>query len=326
MEDMLNLAMASCQRALTHTGTHKERLIKIDILLLMMEIVTLSKIKPEWERERYFYEAVEIARYSHKKEDEDFLVTPHGKRIKEAYCTYIDPKFGENFNNKECCDFLDLMRFRITTGSDKKIDQRMDQAMDNKSHISPKDTPKTILDKLEAVLGPVRLVIIAAESGDICMHHRIDRAEAKCLQENSHGIYTTRVEVFHKGKMYQILIDRGSREPTSMFNDDQREKIIEPMLKSYIERMEHISFVTHADHSACIRQHEEKQNIGEPRDYSAFIERVLSDTTIKANEAELDTSEDYARSIDIARLMMSSSHGKTPPATSELYEQMDSIL
>ena len=319
---MLILAMTSCQHALTHTGTHKERLIKIDVLLLMMEIVTHTKPIDTWKRERYFYEAVEIARYSYKKED--FLVTPHGKRIKESYCTYIDPKFGENFNNKECCDFLDLMRFRITTGSNERISPRMEQATDTEKYIKSTDTPKDILMSLEAALGPVRLVIIAAESGEICIHHRIGRARAECLQEHSHGIHTTQVEVFHKEKTYHYIIDRGSREPTSMFDDAQIQKVIEPMLRTYIQKMEHLSFVTHADHSACIRLHEEKQNTGEPRDYSAFIERVLSDPTVTSGE--LDSAEDYTRSIDIARLMLSSSRSKTPPTTAEFYEQMDSIL
>ena len=216
------------------------------------------------------------------------------------------------------------MQLCIKDESNKKIAQRMYQAMDNKSHIATKDTPQDILNKLEAVLGPVRLVIIAGESGEICMHHRIGRAGAQCLLENSHGIYTTRVEVFHEKKTYQIIIDRGSREPTSMFDDAQIKKVIKPMLRAYIQKMEHLSFVTHADHSACIRLHEEKQNIGEPREYSAFIERALSDSTVTSGE--LDSAEDYIRSIDIARLMLSSSRSKTPPTTAEFYEQMDSIL
>ena len=305
-----------------------------------MEIVTHTKPIDTWKRERYFYEAVEIARYSHKKKEEDFLVTPYEikewynesdffaiiEKIKESYCTNINPTFDNNFKNKDCSDFMLLLQLSIKKESDQKIAQRMDQVMNNKNYIAPKDTPKTILDKLEAVLGPVRLVIFAAESGEICMHHRIGRAEAEYLHENSHGIYTIRVEVFHKGKMYQYIIDRGSRDPTGLFDDAQIQKVIEPMLKAYIERMEQLYFVTHGDHSACIRQHEEKQNIGEPRDYSVFIGRVLSDATIKANEIELDTTGQYARSIDIARLMMSSSHGKHPPTTAEFYEQMDTIL
>jgi hypothetical protein len=158
------------------------------------------------------------------------------------------------------------------------------------------------------------------------MHHRIERVEAERLQEHSQGIHTTEAEVFHKGKTYQYIIDRGSRESTSMFSKDQIKNIIVPMIKIYIEKMEQLYFVTHGDHSAYIRHHDEKQNIGEPRDYSIFIGRVLSDATIKANKIELDTAGQYARSIDITRLMMSSSHGKHPPTTGEFYEQMDRIL
>lgn len=334
--DLLNLAMASCRRALKHTGTHKERLIKIDALLLMMDIVTLVQEDPEWERQRYFYDAVGIARYSlgdgifktpyEIKEwynESDFFAIV--EKIKKSYCTNINPGFDTLFTGKWHSQFLPLLNLSIKVASDEKIAQRMDQVKNNKIYIAPKDTPKNILDKLEAVLGPVRLVIIAAESGEICMHHRIGRAEAECLHENSHGIYTTRVDVFHKGKMYQYIIDRGSREPTPVFDDAQTKKVIEPMIKTYIERMEQLYFVTHADHSACIRQHEEKQNRGEPQDYSAFIERVLSGTTIGASNEELDTAEQYARSIDIARLMISSSHSKHPPTTSEFYEQIDRI-
>lgn len=121
-EPTLKLAMASCQQALTLTGTQSERLIQIDILLLMVDIVTRTKPTNISERERYFYRAVELAGVCYKK---DYLKTPHGQRIKEVYCTYINTKFGNNFNNKECCDFLDFMQFKIDTESKKGISQRI---------------------------------------------------------------------------------------------------------------------------------------------------------------------------------------------------------
>ena len=89
--------MAFCEHALTRVGTKNERLIKIDILLLMMEIVRYTNPKNKWKPERYFYQAVEIARCCL---GEDFLITPHGIKIKEYFYKYINPAWSKMFNNK----------------------------------------------------------------------------------------------------------------------------------------------------------------------------------------------------------------------------------
>ncbi|MBC7498840.1 hypothetical protein H7170_04325 [Candidatus Gracilibacteria bacterium] len=324
-EDMLTLAMASCHHALTLTGTQRERLIKIDILLLMMDIVTLTSPINILKRERYFYRAVEIAKYS---PEEDFLSTPHGQRIKEAYCTYIDPKFGNNFNNRECSEFLELMQSRISAESNKNISQRTEQARDSKNYISKKDTPEGILEKLEIALGPVRLVIIATESGEICTHHHIERSEAERLQENSCGIRTLQTKVlFDKEKRYEYLIDRGSQDASGIFNTEQIRDIIEPILSIYIERLEYEYALAHADHDACIHQHEEQAKIDtEIRDYSAFLKGVLSDTSLAGSRDGVEDIEYYTRAIDIARIVISHHRNKTHSTIDEFFTEIDTIL
>ena len=137
----------------------------------------------------------------------------------------------------------------------------MIQAIDTKNYITPIDTPDNILNKLEmAVLGPIRLAIFAPESEEIFVTHHIEMSEAMRLHENAQGIYSTQVEVFHKQKPYRYIIDRGSREHTGQLNKEQIEKVVEPILRIYIERLECMFFIHHADHSACIRNHEENKN------------------------------------------------------------------
>jgi hypothetical protein len=207
------------------------------------------------------------------------------------------------FNNKECSEFRELMQARINTESKKGISQRIRLASDTKNSIKKTDTPQDILDKLEMVVGPVRLLIIAGESGEIISHHNIERSEAEHLQDGSHGICTIWAGVFDRQRSYQYLIDRGSREGTSQFTDAERTKIIEPIVQIYIERLERTYFSVHADHGAYIREHEEGIDANKKiRDYSAFIERVLSDELITG---DTESGEYYAQAIDIARLVMS---------------------
>jgi hypothetical protein len=203
----------------------------------------------------------------------------------------------------------------------------MDQAKDTENSITAIDTPHDILVSLENTLGPIRLVIIATESGAICSHHHIGLTGAEDLRSHSPDIYTTQVEVFHKNKTYQYIIDRGSSETTSQFTREQRDTIIDPILRIYIERLEYAFFSAHADHGACIRQYEEREDRDrESRDYSVFIERVLSDTTLMSNSDEIADSDDYMRAIDMARLVMSHYRDQTHSTIDEFYEQVDTIV
>jgi hypothetical protein len=163
------------------------------------------------------------------------------------------------------------MQTVINSESDKKISSRAKQASDTKNYIKKNDTPQDILDKLEIAVGPVRLMIIAGANGEICTHHRIGKIEAMRLQDDSYGIRPIQTEVWHKERDYQYIIDRGSGEATSQFDKDQLQQIIEPMIKIYIERLERTYFSSHADHGACIRNHEERENTNIERDYTTFI-------------------------------------------------------
>lgn len=217
-EDALHLAMLYCQHALDHVGTNKDRLIKTDILLLMVAIAR-SMGKNSWTQERHFYHAVEIARSCLRK---DFLMTDHGKKIKKCFDEYIDPNWSKMFKNSWDNQVLAQLQLHIANESNARQAYRMKQAEDTKNYISAIDTSDKILDKLQSALSdPFRLIIIEAESGIISMCHNIERTEAEALEENSHGIRTIHADVFHKPKTYQYIIDRGSREGTSQFSEDQ---------------------------------------------------------------------------------------------------------
>ncbi len=253
-------------------------------------------------------------------------MTPYGQRIREYYLTHINPKFARIFKSDGCSEFLQLLQLSIRHESDKRISSQTVQASDTKRYIRAIDTPQDILDKLEMILGPVRLVIIAAENEEICTHHNIGRSEAERLQEDSHGIRKIRAEVWHKERRDHYLIDRGSREDTSQFSKEQIDKIIEPILGIYIERLEYAFFSAHADHSACIRHHEEGEHTDIERDYTAFIGRVLSDKSLTGSRDGVGDIADYTRAIDIARLVMSHYRSKIPHTADELFAQIDTIL
>jgi hypothetical protein len=207
---------------------------------------------------------------------EDFLMSPYGAKIKSYYNDHIKPEFGKNFSHRECSDFRRLIELSICHESDRQLSSRIDQAKDTGNYIGTTDTPHDVLVNLERAIGPIRLVIIPLESGTICGHHHIGLTGAEDLRSDSPNIHTTQVEVFHKKKTYQYIIDRGSNEISSQFTREQRDTIIEPILRIYIERLEYAFFSAHADHGACIHQYEERENSNTtPRDYNGFIERVI---------------------------------------------------
>lgn len=135
------------------------------------------------------------------------------------------------------------------------------------------------------------------------------------------------MEVFHKQKKYKILIDRGSRESTSQFSEDQIKYIIKPILSNYIQRLEYVFFSDHADHGLCIRQNEEIEDIDKvQQDYSEFIGRALSDIRHTKGRDDINNTDDYARAIVIARMIILYTRNKNPPISDGLFGQIDRVL
>ena len=179
-KDALDIAMTYCQNALDHIGTDKDRLIKTDILLLMV-VIARAMGKNLWTQERHFYHAVEIARSYLGK---DFLMTNQGKKIKKCFDEYIDPNWSKMFKSSWDNQVLTQLQLHIENESNTRQAYRMKQAKDTKNYITVKDTQKSILDKLQISLSePFRLIIIEAESGIISMCHNMEMTEAESLRE-----------------------------------------------------------------------------------------------------------------------------------------------
>ena len=154
------------------------------------------------------------------------------------------------------------------------------------------------------MFGPIRLLIIAKESGEIVINHGFREAERENLHMTPSCFHSRSINIFDRTKEYSILIDRGSEESRNQFGQDELIHIINPLLDSAIKEKEHNFFTWTLDNSSTLETAEATMEIpSETNNYEPFISQVISEHIgpLKFHGSREKYTEDFLLALDICR-------------------------
>ncbi len=186
------------------------------------------------------------------------------------------------------------------------------------------------LDDLEELIGPIRLLITAEESGEVILSHRFeehDTMDTEALEGTSRQIH---VEIFDKQRVYTVVIDRGSTENMNQLNEEYWKSIIIPVIGRIIQKKEHILFLWALDNMATVEL-AETAIIHPGSYYRTFVSRVFADK-IYSEHPELSSAENELsvdvclKAIDICRHFILQSRTENKLLPGNLPEIIDQIL
>ncbi len=316
--DYQKLVVDYCERALAHTGTCREQCIKIRAFLL------LHKVNPvglyNWES--YFYGAVELALRYWK--DEPFQMC-ESQIILSTYLEWgVQPsifwKFPKKFIQSLTPLFFTAIRWESSLRTQKKQENRWD--IQNYAH----DTPGNLLERIENLFGPVRLLILSKKSDEIITRHRIGLPEATFLKNTSKYIHSLTVYIFDKPVEYRVIMDYGSDEWWNQFEEGFWKNIIQPLLRIYIERIEEVLFIVVSEYGSNMTAYEAGNTGQEKWDYTLFIASLLWSSQVRNSWEEVDKRESYLQALDICQLVLSQYRNNPNYASENLSEHIDKIL
>lgn len=183
--------------------------------------------------------------------------------------------------------------------------QEIEAAKNTKTYLSGMTHPQEILDKLERLIGPVRLIITSQDSGEVLIRHNIDQGDIGIAKNMPITLYTIEVSIFNRKKKYTIAIDHGNNETSNQIKPTDWNDYIKTIIDIYIERMEELSSQRQHSNLKKIQQQEVKEGmriLSLDRDYSIFLSRVIRsiDPELIADESYI---QDCIRAIDICRVI-----------------------
>ncbi|MBX9809835.1 hypothetical protein K2X92_05585 [Candidatus Gracilibacteria bacterium] len=299
------LSKQSYLKALSCVGSAREQCLKIDILFFLMEM--LDSELTEQDRVNYFYKAVEIAR---QQLGDNYVDSPYGNRLLTFYIKYIDPTFADLFKTEHSQLLTPLIHTKILTESNSRIHGELEKASDIATNLPIDLSSGDILSLLEEIFGPLRIIIRSKESGEIVIS-RNNEEEILDFNEQYPHIGNVSINIFDSLRQYQIIIDRGSTEPTNQFKTAHLEHIIYPILQAVIQKKEYEFGFDACENTLTIHQAEEHlQSTGEVNDYTVFIREIISQhlSPLTFHEAIEDPDryiDECIRAIDICRVIRS---------------------
>lgn len=269
--DYLILAIRYYESAMDLPWTEYEQLQKIDIALILMELLfQVGERANSKTIEDYFYRAVNLA---HTYLWETWhSSTPRWEQLTRAYLRYIDPWFQRQFRDRQVSSFTPLLALVILAESNKRlswgreeIEKILENHWDTKSDVD-------IIATLENYLGPIRLSITSEGWREIIAQHHIWNDG---VLSGAH-VRRVLVTIFDKKKEYEYMVDRWSIDGRGQFTEGEYLDIIEPMISLYIEKREYAFFIWMIDNISLIEEHE-SQNTEHvpPKRYHIFIQKVL---------------------------------------------------
>lgn len=183
--------------------------------------------------------------------------------------------------------------------------QEIEAAKNTETYLSGMTHPQEILDKLERLIGPVRLLITSEDSREVLVQHNISQSDMQTPENLPISRYRTEASIFNRKKKYTIAIDHGDNATSNQIKATDWNDYIKAIIDIYIERMEGLSSQRQHSNLKKIQQQEVKEGmriLSLNRDYSIFLSRVIRsiDPELSADGGYI---QDCVRAIDICRVI-----------------------
>ncbi len=297
--------------------------MKVDVALLLIEL--LKQVRPHeiWERERCFYSILEtVGQYGWGT----FFSTETGKKLLAFYHTHINPTFSWQFKNPQGFEFRELLQLTIQTESHIRREVRLTEARNIEKYLKGVRDHGEVLDRLTTTFGPFRLLIVSVDSGEVTTSHNLDPIERERLKKEARYSSDVDVLVYDRLRKYRIVADYGSEEPKNQFVNAEFNSIIQPAIIRYIEKQERIFFALAMDNMTEIDSAEESmKGKWTTYDYSHFVSRMSQDIAFD-REVHPDFARICTQAIDICQRISLSYPSTSPEIPEKLMEEVDSIL
>jgi hypothetical protein len=313
------MAMESFLQCLDYAIPSGQQRIRIQSLFFLVKLYqdegNVEKMK------QYFYQAVElIDHYS----GWDLYDTPEWKKLISIYLEYINPELNQTFPTQYIPLLTPLLMVSILSESRERMQQQLEQVEDVLRTGVYHDSHTSIINWLESIFGPMRILILSEEGSEVILCHRYSLWIGQKLPDTGTEIHHTTVDIFDKTARYRVMVDRWWIEKQDTFSLSHLEHIIYPILDIYIRKKEYTLFADTSDHGATIAWYEEQAEHHEPmRDYTPFIRRIFSRYPREYSEEDVSSCQ---RSIDICRLI-TLQHAKSDHAPREVVlQEIDTVF
>lgn len=252
-------------------------------------------------QEKYFYDAIEIARHYLGDSLEGI---PYENDIITIYLSHIDTTIEKQFPKKFLPSLIPLIRTSILATSNVRMQKIREEATDTKNYLRDSPTASTILCKLKEVFGPIRLLIVWKESGEVLMNDGFDESEIQ--EKKSVSAFTQCITgvIFDRKREYLVTIDRGSTESENQFKKYDLEQIIHPVLSLYIKAKEDTFFTGTSENSSTVEMTEANMKMdSQTNDYQGFVSEVIRNysSSLGFNKYREEYTQDFLQALHICR-------------------------
>ncbi len=289
------VAIRHLKNSLASVGTCREQLIKIDVLILLIQLASTGE-----EKKDYFYQAVEIAeRYFWPH----FLDTAPGSQLLDIFVTDISKGVLRSTDETVGPAVLTIAPFVISRELERRKRERMVRALELSSDTSRDRKAEKTLSELELLLGPVRILILQKDGVPLLAHRLDDRAIQELHKLWNHS-WLLDIDIYGRRLTYSYTIDLGSTEAANQINSEILDRVISQLLKQYIQKSErdHISAID--DYMAFPEHNEKAIQLRQNRDYREFYQaafRSFPDVGTLSSEEIEERVDICARAIDICQ-------------------------
>lgn len=222
----------------------------------------------------------------------------------------------------------DTCRKSILFDKNERKQREIIAAKNTQTYLSGITEPPHLLDKLESLIGHVRLLIISEASGEVVVRHNINHDGIQAPEDIPNTRFETEVSTFDRKNRYRIAIDHGSDETNNQINETDWNDYIKAIIDVYIERFESVLFHQKYGNIMSIRSIEKKRKKPEEHyEYGEFLNSLISSQLPPGtHESREEYIDNLRKAIDISRLITLSHNGNRYIKKVDLAQAIDHIL
>jgi hypothetical protein len=164
------MAVESFVQCINQAVPHEQQNIRIQALFFLVELY--HDMEDIERMKQCLYQAVELIEHYFPENSQH---TPQWKELITLYLKFINPQFALTFPEQYVLSLSPLLRVNIIAEYKTRIQECLEEVEGILKNREYPSSHMSIIEWLEDIFGPMRILIYSAEGNEVILRHRFSR-------------------------------------------------------------------------------------------------------------------------------------------------------